>query len=101
MLVATRRTLGRALDTQQFYEEIDPFLPGVPCCEKMNGGHSIPERNKAICHRVCPTLLNLLVDWWIKFSVLKRFSGDLEALCGQPRRSPSSLIDNEKTFGYS
>ena len=101
MIVATRRVLGRALDTQQFYEKTEPYLPQVPRYEKMNGGHSILERDEATCHRVCPMLLNLLVDWWIKFSILIRFSGDLEALCGQPRRSPSSLIDNEKTFAYS
>ena len=74
MLVANRRALRQALDTQQLDEETEPFLPRVPYDEKMVSGHSILERDEATYHRVCSTLLYLLADWWIKFSALIRFS---------------------------
>ena len=40
----------------------------------MDGGQSIPERDEATGRRVCSALLDLLADWWIKFSALIRFS---------------------------
>ena len=62
------------MDTQQFYEETESFIPRVPRYKKMDGGHSILERDEATGRRICSALLDLLVDWWIKFSALIRFS---------------------------
>ena len=61
-LVDTRCVLRRALETYRSDDEIESFLQRVSYDEKMDSGHSIPEKDEGTRRRACFTLREVLVN---------------------------------------